>query len=139
MSGGNLYDLIEEVFPREEYHWGLCPGHLVAEEEWLSSPIYKDSKEILKSGMMLQIDIIPSKEGMSGVSAESTVLLADQKLKDEIKSQYPQMWERMMQRVQYMKEELNIKLSEDILPLCSTVGYLRPYMLNKESALVVKL
>ena len=138
MTGGAMYDLVEEVFPKETYHWGLCPGHLVAEEEWLSSPIYDGSEEILKSGMMFQIDIIPSIEGMSGVSAESTIVLADQKLKDEMKEQYPEMWDRMMVRREYMRSELNIQLSDDVLPMCSTVGYLRPYMLKKDYAFVVK-
>lgn len=72
MTGGEMYGFVDKVFPKETYHWGLCPGHLVAEEEWLSSPIYDGSEEILKSGMIFQIDIIPSMEGMSGVSAEST-------------------------------------------------------------------
>lgn len=138
MLGGKMYDLVEEVFPKEIYHWGLCPGHLVAEEEWLSSPIYDHSEEVLKSGMMFQIDIIPSREGMSGVSAESTIVLADQELKEKIKEQYPEMWDRMMKRKEYIKSELNIQLSDDVLPMCITVGYLRPYMLKKDHAFVVK-
>lgn len=85
--------------------------------------MYASWLENIKSGMIFQIDIIPSMEGMSGVSAESTVVLADQKLKDEIKEQYSDMWERMMERKEYMRSELNIQLSEDVLPMCSTVGY----------------
>ena len=59
MSGGELYDLIEQVLPKEKYRWSLCPGHLTADEEWMSSPVYEASEEILESGMMLQTDIIP--------------------------------------------------------------------------------
>lgn len=135
MSGGQLYELVEAVLPKSEYHWGLCPGHLTAEEEWLSSPVYAQSEEILKSGMIFQIDIIPSKSGMSGVSAESTVVLADEKLKIQIQEEYPEMWERMQKRIQYIKHVLKINLSEDVLPMCSTVGYLRPFLLNREAAL----
>lgn len=138
MKGYELFDMIDKVLPRKDYHWYLCPGHLTAEEEWMSSPIYEGSLEVLKSGMIFQIDIIPFKEGMAGVSAESTVVLADPELRDQIRTQYPEMWDRMKRRAEYLKEELNINLSDDILPMCSTVAYLRPYMLNKQYALKAK-
>lgn len=137
MRGGELFDKIEKVLPRGEYHWYLCPGHLVAEEEWMSSPVYEGSKELLQSGMIFQIDIIPSKSGMGGVCAESTVVLADESLRDAIKQEYPAMWKRMMDRATYIKMELGIGLPDEVLPMCSTVGYLRPYLLNKNKALAV--
>ena len=136
MKGGELYELMEKVLPREEFHWGLCPGHLTAEEEWLCSPIRKNSTEELKSGMMLQIDIIPSVAGYGGVSAESAIALADAKLRSRIQEEYPQMWERMRTRRAYIEQVLGIPLPEDVLPMCSTVAYLRPYMLAKDEALV---
>ena len=83
MSGGELYDLIEQVLPKEKYRWSLCPGHLTADEEWMSSPVYEASEEILESGMMLQTDIIPSVPGYAGTSAESTIALADESLRME--------------------------------------------------------
>lgn len=136
MEGGALYRLVEEELPQSEFHWGLCPGHLVAEEEWLCSPIYRGSKETLKSGMLLQIDIIPSVSGYGGVSAESTIALADEALRLEISGQYPELWERIEKRREYMRQTLGIPLPEEVLPLCSTVAYLRPYLLCKEKALV---
>lgn len=138
MKGGEMFDKIEEILPRSQYHWSLCPGHLTAEEEWLSSPIYEKSEEILRSGMLFQIDIIPSVDGYGGCCAESTVLLADEQLKRDICAQYPEMWERMQRRRAYIIEELGIQISEDILPMCSTVAYLRPYLLEKEKALVCR-
>lgn len=136
MRGGELFDHVEAILPRSKYGWSLCPGHLTAEEEWMSSPIYEGSQQQLLSGMILQIDIIPSVPNFGGVSAESTVLLADESLKLEIQRQYPQLWQRMQQRRTYLIDTLGIKLSADILPMCSTVGYLRPYLLDKESAFV---
>ena len=135
MKGHELYDIVEEALPKKDYGWKLCPGHLIAEEEWMCSPIREDSEEELKSGMIFQIDIIPSVKGYGGVCAESTVVLADENLKKELREQYPEVYERMMNRIEYIKEELNINLSEDVLPMCSTVAYLRPYLLNKEYAL----
>lgn len=67
ISGAEMYNLVDQVLPRSEYHWSLCPGHLTADEEWMSSPVYAGSTEQLASGMLLQIDIIPSKSGYAGV------------------------------------------------------------------------
>ena len=137
MTGGELFDEVDRVLPRSEFGWTLCPGHLVAEEEWLCSPVYEDSGELLRSGMMFQIDIIPSLPGYGGVSAESTICLADDALKEDIAREYPDMWGRMSDRRAYLEDVLGIRLSRDVLPLCSTVGYLRPYMLDHDRALVV--
>lgn len=137
MSGGELYQLVDEVLPRKDFNWYLCPGHLTSDEEWLSSPVYKNSTSILKSGMIMQLDIIPSVAPFGGVSAESTVAIADKKLREDIKNEYPEMWARMQSRRKYLQEELNIRLHEDILPMASTLGYLRPYLLDKQKALKV--
>ncbi|WP_348921307.1 M24 family metallopeptidase [Enterococcus rotai] len=134
MQGNELYQTIESVFPKADYHWHLNPGHLVSDEEWMSSPIYAGSDETLKSGMILQIDIIPSVAGYTGVSAEECVALADKKLQRQIEADYPELWQRITARRSYLKEVLNIELSEDIIPLSNTVGYLRPFYLAKEQA-----
>ncbi|WP_066320390.1 Xaa-Pro peptidase family protein [Bacillus sp. FJAT-29814] len=135
MSGGTFYDLIEGVYPKEKYNWQLNPGHLTSDEEWMSSPIYPDSTEEIKSGMILQIDIIPSIEGYAGVSAEDTIALANEELRTKLKNEYPQVWNRIQKRRNYIQEQLNIHLSEEILPLSNTVGYYRPYLLTKDKAL----
>ncbi|MDO4796784.1 MAG: M24 family metallopeptidase [Coriobacteriales bacterium] len=137
MVGGELFDIIEDVLPRAEYGWSLCPGHLIAEEEWLCSPVYEGSAERLKSGMMFQIDIIPGKPGMNGCCAESTVVLADAQLKADLAEQYPLLWSRMQERIAYVRDVLGVELSNDVLPMCSSVAYLRPYLLNHDEAFVV--
>src|SRR5690625_5472120 len=40
-----------------------------------------------------------------GISAESTVALADEQLRAEIKEQYPALWERIVARRKYRSEE----------------------------------
>lgn len=139
MLGGDLYSLIERELPKEEYHWTLNPGHLCADEEWMSSPIYKDSKEILESGMILQLDFIPSVSGYFATNAESSIVIADTILQEKIQNESPSLWKRMMNRRKYIENELNIKLHKDVLPLASTLGYLRPYLLCKEKAMSVML
>ncbi|EMG28422.1 hypothetical protein X560_2452 [Listeria fleischmannii 1991] len=132
----DVYQMVEDVLPKERYHWHLNPGHLTADEEWMSSPIYPNSPHTLKSGMIFQIDIIPSVKGYAGVSAEECVALADASLRETIRRDYPELHERIKERRRYLREVLQIDIHEDILPLSNTVAYLRPYLLNKELAFV---
>ena len=135
-KGGDMYALIEQVLPKAEYHWHLNPGHLVADEEWLCSPIGPHSAACLQSGMILQIDIIPSRSGYGGASIEDTVALADGPLRQALAQRYPQLWQRIVARRLYIGEQLGIVLPEEVLPFSSTVGYLRPWLLSPERALV---
>lgn len=137
MFGQEIYQNVETVFPKNSSGWHLNPGHLVADEEWMSSPIYPNSSERLKSGMILQIDIIPSVAGYTGTSAEECVALADKELQQQLASNYPEMWQRIQTRREYLQTELGIQLSEDVLPLSNTVAYLRPFYLAKNKALRV--
>ncbi|MCR0570493.1 M24 family metallopeptidase [[Clostridium] innocuum] len=136
INGSDLYEAIEAVLPKKAYGWTLNPGHLCADEEWMSSPIYPQSKEALQSGMLFQIDIIPSVNGYGGVSCESGILLADEALRKEIAREYPAVWERIVKRRAYMQEVLGIHIHEDVLPTSMATAYLRPYLLKKEMALV---
>lgn len=135
MKGKELYQLIEEVLPQKRYHWTLNPGHLTSDEEWMSSPIKANSEIILQSGMLLQIDIIPSVSGYAGASCESGVALADEKLRQTIQMEYPEMWERMVARRAYIRDVLKIELPTCVLPLSSGVGYYPPYFLQLDLAL----
>lgn len=135
MVGGELHRFVDTVFPRKDYGWSLCPGHLTADEEWMSSPIYEGSNELLRSGMILQTDIIPSIPGIPGSSIESTFALADENLRHEIASSYPTLWNRIERRRSYISKYVGVALNDDVLPLCSTLLYGRPFMLSR-SALV---
>ncbi|MDX6018984.1 M24 family metallopeptidase [Scandinavium sp. V105_16] len=138
MTGGELYQLIEGVLPKVDYHWHLNPGHLVADEEWLCSPVSADSAIPLASGMLLQIDIIPSRPGYGGASIEDTVALADEVLRAKLAADYPQLWARVQARRAFIEHEVGIRLPECVLPFSNTVGYLRPWLLDPTSALSCK-
>ncbi len=138
MPGGELHALIEEVLPRATYGWTLCPGHLAADEEWMSSPIYEGSVEPIRSGQIFQIDIIPSMKGLAGVGCENGVALADATLRERIREEYPEMAARFDARRRFMVEQLGIELNEDVLLLSSGVAYLRPFALAKGMALVAQ-
>lgn len=137
MTGGEMYDLIESVMPKSIYGWKLNPGHLTAGEEWMSSPIYPKSDIVISSGMIFQVDIIPSVAGYGGASAEDGVAIADEALREQISKNYPEVWERIQARRDYMIHTLGIHLHPEVLPMSTINGYFRPYLLNKEYAFKV--
>lgn len=132
VTGGSLYRIVEKIFPKERFGWVLNPGHLTGVEEWLSSPIFPDSELTLKSGMIIQQDIIPaSGKDYFTTNIEDGLVLADDKLRQTIRQKYPDMWERMQNRREYIKEELGICLKPEVLPMSNSLGLLKPFILNK--------
>lgn len=138
ITGGAIYRKMQEVLPKEKYHWELNPGHYTDADEWSSSPIYPDSQVIIESGMMLQLDIIPQVPGYGGAGAEDGIAIADESLRCRLQEEYPQTWERMKRRQNYITRTLGIKLHEEVLPMSDMLGYFRPLLLNKEYALIKK-
>lgn len=135
MTGAELYRKIDVILPQETFHWHLNPGHLTADEEWMSSLMKKDSTDTFKSGMLLQIDIIPSIEGYAGASCESGIALADETLRQELQREYPALWRRFEKRRRYLKEILNINVPEWVLPMSSGVAFYSPFFLADDQVL----
>lgn len=139
VSGGSIYDMIQAEYPQEKYGWTLNPGHLTATEEWISSPIYPGSGITLKSGMCIQLDIIPAVRGAyAGANCEDGMAIADEALRAELARDYPEVYRRIEERRRLMTEALHIRLAPEVLPLSNIAGLYRPYLLNRELAFVVK-
>ena len=84
------------------------------------------------------MDIIPSTEShYAAPNCEDGVAIADEKLRLEISKKYPEVYERMQKRREFIVNILNIKLKPEILPLSNITGLYRPFMLNKDKAFVV--
>ena len=137
MSGHDLYTLVDDVLPKKKYGWSLNPGHFSANEEWVSSCVYENAKEILKSGMLFQIDIIPSIPGYCGTSCECTVALVDEKLKKELTQLDSNFIKHCEENKQYLKEQLGIAVSEDVLVLTCATLFLTPFLLSKNLAMTM--
>lgn len=133
----DIYLTVDEVLPKELFNWTLNPGHFTDNEEWSASPIYPGSPVILKSGMMLQMDIIPAVPGYAGVGAEDGIVLVDEKLAEQLQNEYPLTWERMQERRDYMIRVLGICLNDGVYPMSDLCGYLRPFLLEKDKAFTV--
>jgi hypothetical protein len=128
--GRDLFAAVAAKFEGTGMSSALNPGHLGSYEEWLHSPIRKNSGEKLRSGMVLQADIIPvPMPAGRTLNCEDTVALADASLRAEIAASYPAMWQRIEARRAFMAEALGIRLADEVLPLTDGNAYLPPFWL----------
>jgi len=96
---------------------GLNPGHLIHLDEWVHSPIRKDSAVELVSGMALQCDIIPATgTDYFTTNIEDGVALADETLRAAFRDKYSEAWARIEARRELMGEVLGIRLKPEVLP-----------------------
>ncbi|MBI2193764.1 MAG: M24 family metallopeptidase [Planctomycetes bacterium] len=136
LPGGELFDLMEERIPRARFGWSLNPGHLLGLDEWISSPVYPGSRVPFRSGMAVQMDIIPApREGCCGGNVEDGVVLADEGLRAQLASGWPEVWRRILLRRRFMTEVLGIALDDSVLPLSQIPGLWRPLLLDRRKAL----
>jgi len=135
-SGNDVFNTIDRQAHSLGLKLALNPGHFIDLEEWTNSPFYRGSPYVLRSGMMLQSDMIPIVPSPKfGVNVEDTIALADEKLRSSLKNQYPEMWNRIEKRREFMITQLGLSLNPEILPLCDNAAVLRPFLLAKNLAL----
>lgn len=108
----------------------LNPGHNLHIEEWSQSIFSPDDNSEIRSGMILQSDLIPISAGPFCYSnAEDGVAVADVALRREIEFKFPDMWTRINKRKDFLKNQIGIELDESILPLSDTCALYAPYIL----------
>ncbi len=133
IRGGEVHSAVMEALDSAPFRPLLNPGHSTSTEEWLNSPIKPGGQTPIRSGSLLQCDIIPHPvpDGYS-TNCEDTIAVADQDLRDELKASYPAVWERVRQRQVFMIERLGLDIRAEILPLSSTPAYLAPFWLEHD-------
>lgn len=129
VTGGSLYQLIENLLPYDKFNVYLNPGHLIHLDEWTTSPIYKGSTDKILSGMYIQSDIIPRSPVYGSSRMEDGFIIADQLLRQKLMELYPAVYERCMSRRKFM-EELGFELPEEVLPLSNLAGMVVPFFLQ---------
>ncbi|KFL25590.1 Xaa-Pro aminopeptidase [Devosia sp. 17-2-E-8] len=136
VPGGTVDAAVKETLAKGKLRSALNPGHLGGHEEWHHTPIRPGSTEQLASGMLLQVDVIPTPlpAGWS-LNCEDTVVLADAALRAEIAQRHPQAWARIEARRKFMAEKIGVPLKAEILPLSSTPLYLAPFWLRADHVL----
>jgi hypothetical protein len=136
-SAGDVFQAVERARDKSVCRFAVNPGHYLHLDEWLHSPFAAGSLVELRSGMMIQMDIIPIATGpFCYANAEDGIVLADAALRAELAKEYPAMWRRIVARRAFMRERLGIRLDDSVLPLSNTPGWLPPYALDLDTALV---
>lgn len=136
--GGELYEIIHRHIGDPFFGVKLNPGHYIHLDEWVSSPIYKDSNIELKSGMTLQVDVIPATgTPYFTTNIEDGIALADDKLRQEFGQKYPEAWSRIQARRQFMQDVLGIRLKPEVLPFSNIPAYLPPFLLSPRRVMTV--
>lgn len=139
ISGGEVYNHIYRVIQEGGLRPALNPGHLTSSDEWLHTPFRSTSHDTIASGMAIQCDIIPEPmpDGIN-LNCEDTVFIADQSLRKKLADKYPEMWKRIEARQRFMREELGLEISDDILPFSNIPGYYAPLFLSPSYVLTVE-
>jgi Xaa-Pro aminopeptidase len=130
--GGLLYRVIQERLPFEKFNIFLNPGHLIHLDEWVSSPVYEGSEIRIRSGMVIQTDVIPSSPVFFSTRMEDGVAIADGSLREELHRRFPGCHERCQARRRFVREVLGISLPEEVLPLSNMACIVPPYLLRPE-------
>ena len=120
------------------FNFAVNTGHTIHLDEWVDSPFYMGSSISLKSGLALQMDIIPVSKGeFVAANMEDGVILADETLRNKWAAQFPDSWKRIEQRRDFMIEQLGIHIKPQVLPLSNIPAYYAPYLLGSSNVAVV--
>jgi hypothetical protein len=136
--GRKLSALIAEKLPFDKFRIFLNPGHLIHLDEWLSSPIYAGSEVPLRSGMAIQVDVIPSSPDYFSTRMEDGLVLADADLRRSLKALNPACYARCQKRREFMTDVLGIDLPEEVLPLSNMPAVVAPFFLRPNQIFAVQ-
>jgi len=93
----------------------------------------------LHSGMVMQVDVIPSSRTYSSTRMEDGVVIADQALRRQIQAQFPDCFARCRKRRDFVTDVLGIPLPEEILPLSNIPAIVPPFFLSPSMILSIEL
>ncbi len=137
-TGGALFDTVHARIGDPFFGVSLNPGHQIALDEWVNSPIAPGSTIELRSGMALQVDVIPGTgTDYFTTNIEDGVALADQSLRDAFAAAYPAAWTRIQARRRFMSDALGIALHPDVLPFSNIPAFLPPFLLSPDMGMTV--
>ncbi|TKD51841.1 M24 family metallopeptidase [Sphingomonas baiyangensis] len=131
VAGGVLHDAVVDTLAQAGLRSLLNPGHLTGHEEWSNTPVRPGSADRIRSGMHMQVDVIPTpmRDGWA-LNCEDCVVFADEALRDELADRHPAVWSRMQARRRFMTEVIGVPVAEAVLPLSSTPLCLAPLWLR---------
>ena len=137
-TGGELQSIIDERLGDPFFGIRLNPGHQLHLDEWVSSPVGPGSRIELRSGMALQVDIIPATgTPWFTTNIEDGIGIADEGLRTAFAAAYPSAWARIMARRVFMRDALGIDLHPDVLPFSNIPAFLPPFLLDAGHAMTL--
>lgn len=137
-TGGALQAIIDHHLGDPFFGIFLNPGHQIHLDEWVNSPVGPGSTIVLRSGMAMQVDIIPATgTPYFTTNIEDGVALADASLRAAFADSYPDAWRRIQARRTFMSESLGITLHPDVLPLSNLAAFLPPFLLRPDRAMTL--
>lgn len=137
-TGGVLQAIIDRHLGDPFFGIFLNPGHQLHLDEWVNSPVATGSIVELRSGMALQVDVIPATgTEYFTTNIEDGIALADDALRRQFAEQYPAAWERIQARRRFMGGALGITLHPDVLPFSNIPAYLPPFLLRPDHAMTL--
>jgi Xaa-Pro aminopeptidase len=138
VAGEVLHKIIQRRLGDPFFGVSLNPGHQLHLDEWVNSPIAPGSRVELRSGMALQVDIIPATgTNYFTTNIEDGIALADESLRRAFAAGYPAAWQRIEERRRFMTEVLGIELHPDVLPFSNIPAWLPPFLLQPGSAMTL--
>jgi hypothetical protein len=137
-TGGALQAIIDRHLGDPFFGIFLNPGHQIHLDEWVASPIAPGSTVELRSGMALQVDVIPATgTPWFTTNIEDGIALADASLRSAFATAFPDAWARIGARRRFMRETLGIELHPDVLPFSNIPAWLPPYLLGHDRAMTM--
>jgi len=137
-TGGVLQAIIDRHLDDPFFGIFLNPGHLLGLDEWVSSPVSPGSTVTLRSGMAMQVDVIPATgTDYFTTNIEGGIALANEALRADFAAGYPEAWARIEARRAFMRDSLGIDLHPDVLPFSNLPAYLPPFLLRPDRAMTL--
>jgi hypothetical protein len=132
-KGGALQEIVDRRLGDPFFGIFLNPGHQIHLDEWVNSPVGPGSDIELASGMAMQVDIIPATgTDYFTTNIEDGIALADEALRDELSDRYPEAWDRITARREFMRDSIGIDLHPDVLPFSNIPAFLPPFLLRPD-------
>ncbi|HSO47591.1 MAG TPA: hypothetical protein VLQ68_06625, partial [Rhizobiaceae bacterium] len=139
VEGGDLHERVMKRIGDPFFGVTLNPGHLIHIDEWMNSPIAKGSRQKLRSGMALQVDVIPATGGPYFTSnMEDGIALLDEAGRAQFAERFPAAWARVEARRAFMADSLGIKLKPEVLPFSNLASHLPPFWMSPDMAVVLR-
>lgn len=139
VPGGALDAIARKHLGDPFFNLILNPGHLIHLDEWMNTPVYPGSKETLRSGQAIQVDIIPAVGApYHSANIEDGIALLDERGRAELRDRFPAVAGRVEARRAFMADVLGIRLKPEVMPLSNLAAAYPPFLLSPSQLLAIR-